>query len=325
MARPLRVEYPGAWYHVMNRGRRRENVFENKADFYTFLKLLGECNKLFELKVHAYALMSNHYHLLISTPLGNLSRIMRHLNGVYTQKVNNSKGYEGALFKGRFKSILVESETYAKALVKYIHLNPYKAGLDEKIGQYEWTSYKAYQNLNKKPDYLYSDEILLLFDRYQNRALKMLNEYTLDNYTQTSELDVLLNNKKWPSILGSDAFKDKIKKMYLGRDLSQVTANDKKAITTTCPKELFANLLCISAESIDTYNAMSKKQAMNINAAFVYIACTQLYMNYTEISPYIKSLSVSTLSRLYSSASKQMNEKKGPVFNLIIKNGKKKT
>ena len=94
MSRPLRVEYPGAWYHVMNRGRRYCDVFEEEQDFHLFIDILKNTSKIWNLKVSAYCLMSNHYHLLVQTPDGNLSRCMRHLNGVYTQRFNRRHDYD---------------------------------------------------------------------------------------------------------------------------------------------------------------------------------------------------------------------------------------
>jgi len=127
MSRPLRIEYSGAWYHVMNRGRRREKIYYDKKDYEQFLKVLEETSSLFSVEIHAYTLMPNHYHLLIRTPKGNLSRGMRHINGVYTQRFNNKYKIDGSLFRGRYKSILVEEESYLLELVRYIHRNAYKA------------------------------------------------------------------------------------------------------------------------------------------------------------------------------------------------------
>ena len=129
MSRPLRIEYPEAWYHVMNHGRRSENVFLKKRDYHTFIELLKEASELWTVAIAAFCLMPNHYHLLIRTPQGNLSRFMRHVNGVYTQRFNKNNNYEGQLFKGRFKSILVYGDSYLLQLLRYIHRNPIRAKL----------------------------------------------------------------------------------------------------------------------------------------------------------------------------------------------------
>src|SRR5438105_9383616 len=108
MARPLRIEYENAWYHVMNRGARSQSIFKNDSHRELFLALLQEIQQRFEVELHAYCLMSNHYHLLIRTPRANLGRAMRHLDGVYTQLYNKSLFIDGPLFRGRYKSCLID-------------------------------------------------------------------------------------------------------------------------------------------------------------------------------------------------------------------------
>ena len=129
MARPLRIEYPGAWYHVMNRGVDRQPIFLHDAHRESFLSLLSDISRSYQVEIHAYCLMNNHYHLLVRTPLGNISRAMRHLNGVYTQRFNSMEKRDGSLFRGRFKAILVEADEYLLRLSRYIHLNPVAAKL----------------------------------------------------------------------------------------------------------------------------------------------------------------------------------------------------
>lgn len=129
MSSPLRIEYPDAWYHVMNRGRRGEEIFGDKQDYRQFIEILKETANLWKLRIAAYSLIPNHYHLLVQTPWGNLSRCLRHIDGVYTQRFNRSHGCDGPLFRGRFKSILVDADSYLLPLVRYIHRNPVRAGL----------------------------------------------------------------------------------------------------------------------------------------------------------------------------------------------------
>ena len=123
MSRPLRLEFPGAWYHVMNRGLARQTVFHDSDCYGAFLDGLADANDRFNLKIHAYCLMGNHYHLLVHTPLGNLSRAMRHINGVYTQRYNRMLGRDGPLFRGRYKAILVDADRYLLSVSRYIHRN----------------------------------------------------------------------------------------------------------------------------------------------------------------------------------------------------------
>ncbi len=105
MSMPLRIQYPDAWYHIMNRGRRDEGIFTGKSDYTAFIDLLKELVENYNIKITAYSLLSNHYHLLAQTPDANISRAMRHLNGVYTQRFNRIHHFDGQLFRGRYKSI----------------------------------------------------------------------------------------------------------------------------------------------------------------------------------------------------------------------------
>ncbi len=154
MARPLRIEYPGAFYHVMNRGQFRRNIFLEDKGRQSFVDLLADIARLWKVKVHAYCLMGSHYHLLLSTPTGGLSRAMRHLDGIYTQKFNRVHHRDGPLFRGRYKAILIDAEAYFLLVVRYIHKNPTEAGAVSDIDRYRWSSHWEYLNKKHCPDWL---------------------------------------------------------------------------------------------------------------------------------------------------------------------------
>ncbi|GJL80366.1 MAG: hypothetical protein NPINA01_33550 [Nitrospinaceae bacterium] len=160
MSRPLRIEFPGAWYHVMNRGAGRKNIFRQPDHRKLFQDLLMETRSAFDWEVHAYCLMDNHYHLLIHTPLGNLGRAMRHLNGVYTQRFNRTVKTDGPLFRGRYKAILVDADNYLLQVSRYIHRNPLEAGQPQWMHDPLWTSYPLYIGKKKKCDWLSTSRIL---------------------------------------------------------------------------------------------------------------------------------------------------------------------
>jgi len=159
MPRPLRIEYENAYYHVMNRGRGHEDIFHSQEYFQAFLLTLEEAHHRFGLQIHSYCLMPNHYHLLVKTPEANLGRAMRHINGIYTQRHNRLKKMDGSLFRGRYKAIVIEEDSYQLQISRYIHLNPMKAGLIERLIEYNWSSYPFYTTRRKKPDWLYTKEI----------------------------------------------------------------------------------------------------------------------------------------------------------------------
>jgi putative transposase len=140
MARPLRIEFPDAFYHVTARGNERRNIFRDDRDRQRLLGYLESAVLRYKAVVHVYCLMSNHYHLLLSTPAGNLSQIMRHINGGYTTYFNKRHDRAGHLLQGRYKAILVEADPYAGELSRYIHLNPVRAGIAGRPEEYPWSS-----------------------------------------------------------------------------------------------------------------------------------------------------------------------------------------
>jgi len=149
MARPLRIQFPGAVYHVLARGNHRQPIFKADADRHLFLRTLGEACEKTGWRLHAYVLMKNHYHLLLETPEGNLVAGMKWLQGTYTQRYNVRHALCGHLFQGRYKALLIEPEgIYLQVVSTYIHLNPARAGLikvgDQKLKTYGWSSYPFY-------------------------------------------------------------------------------------------------------------------------------------------------------------------------------------
>jgi len=160
MPRPQRLDYPGAWHHVMHRGARRAPIFRDDADAALFFDSLQEAVDRFRIEVHAYSLMPNHYHLLVLSPFATLSRAMRHVNGVFTQRLNQRERWDGPVFRGRFSSQLVENDAYLEALLAYLHLNPVRAHLVHRPDDECWTSHRAYLGLEKVPPWLTVEEML---------------------------------------------------------------------------------------------------------------------------------------------------------------------
>lgn len=160
MPRPPRVDHPGAWHHAMNRGARHQDIFVDDEDRKTFLLLLADTANRYALEVHGYALMSNHFHLLVRSLRGRLSEAMRHLQQTWTQQVNRRHGWDGPLFRGRFRSQLVQDDTYLLTVLAYLHLNPVVAGLAPNAESAPWTSHRAYINRESTPVWLHTDELL---------------------------------------------------------------------------------------------------------------------------------------------------------------------
>jgi putative transposase len=164
MGRPLRIEYPGAFYHVTSRGNEQRDIFKSKTDREKFLSYLGTATERYGAAIHAYCLMDNHYHLLLATPEGNLSQIMRHINGAYTNYFNAKQKRAGHLLQGRYKALLVEQDAYALELSRYIHLNPVRAGKTNMPEEYHWSSYRSFIGTAGAPGWLRMKEYLKYFD-----------------------------------------------------------------------------------------------------------------------------------------------------------------
>ena len=151
MSRPLRVQYEHAFYHVISRGHRRENIYRNDGDRKNFLNKLSLVAERLQLKIHAYVMMNNHYHLLIETPQANIVKAMHDLNAGYANWYRTKYGLIGSIFQGRYKAIIVEKDEYLLVLSGYIHLNPVKAEMVKTPGEYAWSSYRSYGGENKPP------------------------------------------------------------------------------------------------------------------------------------------------------------------------------
>ncbi len=204
MFRPLRLEYPNAWYHVLNRGRRRESIFRDAKDFEMFLQTVQEACEFCHLRAVAYCLMPSHYHLLVHTPNSNLSRCLRHIGGVYAQRFNRRHGPDGPLFRGRYKALLIEADTCLLQLVRYIHRNPLAAGLAETLENYPWSSHKGYLSKDLRWKWLYKDKVLEMLAENQGERVGAYKNYVRKE--EDKELIRLFSRKRWPVFLGSEKF-----------------------------------------------------------------------------------------------------------------------
>ena len=161
MARPLRIEYPGAYYHILARGQRKDQIFYSSRDRQEFLRRLQETAEKYQIRIHAYVLMHNHYHLLVETLLGNLAKGMHYLNASYTNWFRIKHNLVGSVFQGRYKSILIEKDAYLLELSAYIHLNPLRAGITKAYDTFAWSSFDAYCQTSRG-HFPYTQEVLSL-------------------------------------------------------------------------------------------------------------------------------------------------------------------
>ena len=180
MARPLRLEFAGALYHITSRGDRREDIYRDDEDRQQWLEVLGQVCERFNWVIHGYCQMSNHYHLLAETVDGNLSRGMRQLNGVYTQKFNRRYRESGHLFQGRYKSMLVQKEGYLLELTRYLVLNPVRAGMVRQPEDWTWSSYKAMIGVEEEKRWLDVDWTLSQFGQNRTQSIPIYRQYVMD-------------------------------------------------------------------------------------------------------------------------------------------------
>ena len=228
MARPLRLEYPGAIYHVTARGDRRESIYEDDNDRLQWLDILSRACERYNWQVHAYCLMDNHYHVLLETAEGNLSKGMRHLNGVYTQYFNRQHNRVGHVFQGRFKAILVEKEAYLLELSRYVVLNPIRARMIKDMDQWEWSSYRASIGKAAASDWLETDWLLSHFDRQRKRA----RERYIDFVRAGIGLPSIWENLRKQVFLGGEAFVDQHQVMISEKmELDDIPALQKRAVS----------------------------------------------------------------------------------------------
>jgi REP element-mobilizing transposase RayT len=206
MPRPLRIEFPGAWYHVANRGAGGRPVFPSGDDRNAFIELLGELEERFGVEVHAYCLMDNRYHLLVHTPKGGLGRGMRHLHGVYTQRFNRRHATDGPLFRGRYKAILVDKTNCLAPVSRYIHRIPVDTRASDSIAHYRWSSYPAYIKRVEAPDWLHTGAVLDPFKPKPRKSYRAYIKNGVDDETRA-----FYQSKRMSPVLGTPAFREMVR------------------------------------------------------------------------------------------------------------------
>jgi REP element-mobilizing transposase RayT len=206
MARPLRIEFPGAVYHITSRGNAKQVIFLDNQDKNKLIEILSTVVERFHWVCHAYCLMDNHYHLIIETPEGNLSRGMRQLNGVYTQVFNQRHQRIGHLFQGRYKAIIVEKDSHLLSLCRYVVLNPVRAGMVRKPEGWAWSNYRATIGVAKRPAFLKVEWILSQFNNKKDESMKKYKRFVMEGITEGSPWETL----KGQIFLATESFIQKL-------------------------------------------------------------------------------------------------------------------
>jgi len=237
MARPLRVEFAGAVYHVTARGNGGQDIFDDDTDRLKFLEVLGSTVERFAWICHAYCLLPNHYHLLVETPEANLSRGMRQLNGVYTQSFNRRHGRSGHVLQGRFKAILVEKESYLLELARYVVLNPVRAGMARYPRLWKWSSYRATAGETPPPGFLTTDWILSQFGRHRGRAREAYRQFVKEGYDVT-----VWDELRGGVLLGTDRFVREIRPLLTDATATREVPRKQRRVARPTLAKLFAKV-----------------------------------------------------------------------------------
>ena len=262
MARPLRIEFNGAFYHVISRGNDKKNIFETEADRRKFLKYLKVIIQRYRVKIHGYCLMDNHYHIILETPEGNLCKAMHNLNSSYTAYFNAKHQRSGHLFQGRYKAILVQADEYAHQVSAYIHLNPARAGLVKRPADYPWSSYKYYINPNHSSKMLSVEFILSLFDKDIVKARQLYQKFVekalVDHAKQIKEgLTAGL-------VLAKPEFVSWVKSNFLGQKAAEEIPQLKQLMKSPITMERIANVV----EQVVSEKKLARKLSIYLSRKF---------------------------------------------------------
>ena len=214
----------------MNQGSNHNRIFskDNNDDYEHFIKVLQEACSLFNAFISAYCLMSNQYHIVVHTPEGNLSRFMRHVNGVYTQRYNRKHNRDGALFRGRYKAILIQAEVYLTQVVKYVHYNPLKAKRVNNLNNYKWSSHPSYLKGKSNSEWLDINNLLAYFSSRKKKSIIMYKEFMSIGLDE--EVVKFYSKKAQSSIFGDSGFVEMIKEKFVKKGKVSTLGITKKRL-----------------------------------------------------------------------------------------------
>jgi putative transposase len=305
MARSLRIEYEGAFYHITARGNERKAIFFTPADYKKFKQYLKEAKQKYRYIIHSYVLMRNHYHLLMETPEANLGKIMHYINSSYTTYINIKRKRSGHLFQGRYKSIVIDKDNYLLELSRYIHLNPVRAGIVEKPEDYEQSSYRAY--ITKAEGDISNQELILsMISKDKGEARKEYKAF-VDNATG-KELKNPLKEAYGGIILGGVQFiKETLKKVERGKLRDEEIANRRKikAVMMQDILEVAKDYYGISEDMEISKDTGERRKVL------IYMIKKHTGATNREIGEYFGGLSYSAVAKINDRFKRRLREDKG--------------
>lgn len=315
MGRPLRIEYPGALYHVTSRGNERKDIFIDDPDRKKFLGILGDYHDRYGILAHCYILMGNHYHLVMETPQGNLLKVMHGVNSGYTGYFNRKYGRSGHLFQGRYRGILVDKDAYLLELSRYVHLNPVRAGIVDRPEQYKWSSYPGYIWKRKEVDWVEYAWVLSHFGQDRESGKKRYREFVNNGLgkERTNPLKELYGQM----ILGKDAFIEKTVARLKGEAISQEIVERKRLKNQAKPEEIVA--VVAAAFGIEEEKIKNKGGRDNIAKKMaIYLIKRYAGLSNQEIGNFFGGMHYSAVSKSSVRFEREM-EKNGELSSFVKK------
>ena len=300
MARPVRIEYEGAVYHVTARGNERNKVFFTKADYRKFKEYLREGQTKYGFILHCYVLMTNHYHLLIETPEKNLSRIMHYLNSSYTTYINIKRKRSGHLFQGRYKAILVDRDSYLLELSKYLHLNPVRANMVARPEEYPHSSYSAY--IGESDGLVRTTDLLAMFSKDARVATQKYRIFVESALGEEQESP--MKKVYGGMILGSVPFIKETLHRLEDELLQRTETSHKKALRSRYEIEDVMSLVC--AHYGVTPEIAVSAQRNDIRKIVIYLMKKQSAASNHEIGEAVGGMSGFAVAKAYQRLTAEM-------------------
>ena len=285
-------------------------IFLDSMDYQAFIDLLKSASEMFNAQIAAYALMPNHFHLLLRTPEANINRIMRHIGGVYTQAFNRRHGHDGQLFRGRYKSILVDEDEYLLGLVRYIHHNPLKANMGTALEKYDWTSHGGYLSDDGAWDWLYREAVLKRFSYRLDEARKRYLCFMAQG--DDERIEHAFSRLNLPAILGGKIFIKMIKDKFFHVKMDREVPAAKRLAPSF--QEIVSAVLAVYEVEASSLHISLRGFTNEPRDVAIYLLRTHCGLPLQEIA---KSLSV----RSYSSVSTTLTR----VGQRLIEDGKFKS
>ena len=307
MGRPIRIQYPGALYHVTSRGNERRDIFVDDDDRRKFLGILADYHDRFGVVLHCYVLMDNHYHLVLETPLGNLVKVMHGVNSSYTGYFNRRYVRAGHLFQGRYKAIVVDKDAYLLELSRYVHLNPVRAGIVKGPEEYVWSSYLGYIRKSKRLEWVEYSWILSHFGPGGEAGQKNYRQFVAG--ASGRDQDSPLKQLYGKLVLGSEEFIEKIKALLKGEKISQEIVERKRLEDYPRPDKILG---AVASAFGEPQGRLVEKQGRNNTAKKVAIYLMKRYacLDNKEIGQVFGGLHYSAVSKAAARLEKELAKDK---------------